>query len=381
MPQIGNNQPVQYVPKSLGTSSSQRATSQAPANNNSNPMTASMPSSGQDVYTGKYESFKSLYSNFDANVSKYSPFFGKMGSSQGSGQSDGQNINPQMSGQSGSFTPPMSNTGNTSNSSGDLPIPASAMSGNSTGNTANSSDLPIPQSALQVPASLGANNNQEPNTPASQPSNTQTLPTGQQNSPVIPKKNPPSGPVMNNIQQQLQAETQKISTPQKAVEVVAGHAMLARQERTMANDIAWGARYYANQAGDLAQKLNQNKRSMSPGQIQSQMRTIENYKIKSISLLNDAKKKAINNYNEALKATMLYNNYFTENGQYSSVISSNDRQFVESEIDKTWTTWQGGFDKGGQHAEESPNVVDNAAREIAIALDKVEKLSASTLAP
>ncbi len=378
MPQIGNNQPVQYVPKSLGASSSQRSTSQSPLTSNSNQTSASMPSSGQDVYTGKYENFKSLYSNFDTSVSKYSPFFGKIGSSQGSGQNDGQNINPQMSGQSGGFTPPMSNTGNSS-ASGDMSIPASAMSGNS-GNASNSGgDLPIPQSALQVPASLGAS--QVHNTSALQPSNTQVLPTAQQNVPVIPKKTPPSGPVMNNIQQQLQAETQKISTPQKAIEVVAGHAMLARQERTMANDIAWGARYYANQAGDLAQKLNQNKKSMSPGQIQSQMRTIENYKIKSISLLNDAKKKAINNYNEALKATMLYNNYFTENGQYSSVISSNDRQFVESEIDKTWTTWQGGFDKGGQHAEESPNVVDSAAREIAIALDKVEKLAASTLAP
>ena len=114
---------------------------------------------------------------------------------------------------------------------------------------------------------------------------------------------------------------------------------------------------------------------MSPGQIQSQVRTIETYKLKSISLLNDAKKKAINNYNEALKATMLYNNYFTEQGQYSSVLNDNDRQFVNSELDKTWSTREGGFDKNGQHADESPTVIDKAAREVAIAIDKADKLS------
>ena len=374
MTQIGSGQPVQYIPGVTNVAPTQ-STGNIPQTQQSPPTTQNTSAGssgypyGEDVFKGQFEQFKGMYSNFNTDISQYSPFYGKMGSAQ-----TNTNLSPQ--GNSPGATFPGGSTAN-----GDLPpIPQSALTpqNNTGGNIPQQStgDLPpIPQSAL-IPGTPGQNP-QIQNVPA-------TLPTPQNtNIPAsgIPKKNIPTGPVITNIQQQLQAEAQKIQTPQKAMESIAGHAMISRQERTMANDIAWGARYYANQAQDLAQKLVQNKKSMSPGQVQSQLRTIENCKIKSISLLNDAKKKAINNYNEALKATMLYNNFFTEKGQYASIMNPNDRQFVESEIDKTWSTWAGGFEKEVNgtmvHADDSASVVDKAAQEIALAIDKADKASAA----
>jgi hypothetical protein len=321
--QVGSNLPVQYTPQA-GNVPGQTNT----AVNKSSSAGSAYPY-GEDVFTGPYQIFKQVYSNFDAGISKFSPFYGKMASS------------PKSSGPTGQAATDLP------------PIPGSALT-------------PVQNAPVTQDAGL---------TPPSQlPGNQQV----QTQAAAAPKKVPPSGPALNNIQQLLQDEVQKITSPQKATEVIANHAMLSRQERTMANDIAWGARYYANKAAEMSEKLVQGKANLSPGQIQGQLRTIENYKIKSISLLNDAKKRAINNYNEALKATLLYNNYFTENGQYASILGDNDRKFVESELDKTWTTWNGGFDKEwkGQtaHADESPTVIDKAAREIAIAIDKADKL-------
>jgi hypothetical protein len=304
-----------------------------PALNKSAVNTSAAPAAypyGEDVFTGPYQIFKSVYSNFDSSISKFSPFYGKI--NQGSSN-------------------PVQDMGLNNQSSTDLP--------------------PIPASALSSPVATQSSDL----TPPSQLPGTEGAASG------VPKKTPPAGPALNNIQQLLQDEVTKISTPQKATEVIANHAMLSRQERTMANDIAWGARYYANKAAEMADKLVQGKANLSPGQVQGQLRTIENYKIKSISLLNDAKKKAINNYNEALKATLLYNNYFTESGQYASILNDNDRKFVESELDKTWATWSGGFEREWQgqpaHADEAPTVIDKAAREIAIAIDKADKLTAN----
>ncbi len=360
MTQIGISQPVTYIPGQSAIPQNIPQIQPVPQTQNT-----SGYAYGDDVFQGNFEQFKDIYSNFDSAISKYSPFFGKMGTAQTETTFNQQSHQSNLQ---------VSN-------SGMPPIPQSALNTNiqiqQIPPTSNGELPQIPQSALntqgtQIPQ---INNPQVQQVPSTLPIGNNTATSN------IPKKNIPSGPVITNIQQQLQQEVQKIQTPQKAIQSIAGHAMLSRQERTLANDVAWGAKYYANQAQDLAQKLTQNKRSMTPGQVQSQLRTIENYKIKAVSLINDAKKKAINNYNEALKATMLYNNFFTEKGQYASVMMPNDRQFVESEIDKTWDTWSGGFEKEVNgitvHADDSVNVVDKAAQEIAIAIDKADKAVAS----
>lgn len=327
---LGNQQPVQHIP-------GQTPVYQSPyAATNTGQVTENKAAEGQypygdDVFSGQYSNFKSLYNNFDPAVSKYSPFYGKINSNTAS------------------------NSGNNTAASD---IPASLLNQQNTQNNTQTTNIPA---NLNNPVQ----NNQVP----------------VQNAPVHPKKQPPSGPVSNDIQQVLQGEIQKISTPQKAIEVVASHAMISRQERTMTNDVAWGARYYANQAAEMAESLSANKANLTPGQVQSQKRNIENLKIKSISMLNEAKKRAISTYNEALKSTMLYNHFFAENGQYASVLGDSDRQFVEGEIDKTWSNWQGGFTKDWQgqqaHANEAPLIIDNASREVATAIDKADKILAT----
>lgn len=305
--QIGSNQPVQYDPtKGINTVPQNTA---ANTTSGTQPQTSGYPY-GEDVFTGKFEMFKNVYASFDTGVSKFSPFYGKMGN----------NTEP---------TQPVNN------------------------------QQVNPNSNQQIPPQ---NTNVQPSTPPA---------------PVFPKKEPPKGPVINNLQQALQQEAQTIQSPQKAIEVVAQHAMISRQDRTIANDIAWGARFYAKKAEDMASNISRNKASMPPGEVQKQMRTIEDYRIKSISMLNEAKKKAINTYNEALKATLLYNHFFTENGSFANMLSQSDRQFVESEIDKTWERWTSGFQKEwqGQNvmADAAPSIIDKSAQEIAISLDKVEK--------
>lgn len=257
------------------------------------------PYSQSDTY------LSSMYSSFDKGVSKYSPFYGKMGNTE-------------------------TNTTNT----------------NTTTETTNTT-------------------------------NTTTNPEQTTTTTVVPKMTFPSGPVAQDIQQKLQEEVQKIQSPQQAVQTIASHAMSARQDRTMANDVAWGARYYAKKALEMSEQLVQNKSSLNPTQIQSQLTQIESLKVKSIGILNDAKKKAINTYNESLKATMLYNHFFTENGQYASVLNESDRKFVVDELNKTWTRWEGGFEKEWQgqmaHADEAPLVIDKASQETAGYLQKIEQ--------
>jgi len=319
--QITGNQPAQYDP-TRGINTVPQNTPAANASQNSG-QSSGYPY-GDDVFSGKFSSFKNIYSNFDSGISRFSPFYGKMGSS------------------------------------------------------APKQEIPVnqPNPANNQP---GQNNTQPQVQSSLPPVQTQSPPPA----PVFPKKEPPKGPVINNLQQLLQQEVQAIQTPQKAVEVVAQHAMISRQERTITNDIAWGARFYAKKAEDMASSLSQNKNSMNPGEVQKQLRTIEDYRIKSISMLNEAKKKAINTYNEALKANLIYNHFFTENGSYANVINQNDRQFVESEIDKTWERWTSGFAKNWQgqnvKADAAPSIVDKAAQEIAVSLDKVEKSLAVVL--
>ena len=102
----------------------------------------------------------------------------------------------------------------------------------------------------------------------------------------------------------------------------------------------------------------------------------KNTKVKSISLLNEGKKRAINTYNEALKATMLYNHFFTENGQFTSVLNDNDRKFVDDELNKTWSQWEGGFQKEWQgsvvKADEAPLVIDKSAQEISTYINNID---------
>lgn len=329
---VSGNRPVQYVAGQTPISQSNTPV-QTQQNNVSGEYKYPY---GEDVFQGQYQSFKQMYTNFDTDISKFSPFYGR------ADQTSSQQVVSPSSGNNNS-----------------VGIPPSLQGSN-------------PQPVIniaQVPTTLG-NQSSVPQTQVVQPQK-----------PAVPAKNIPSGPVITNIQEQLQNEASKINSPQKAVEVIAGHAMLSRQERSMVSNIAWGARYYSKQALSMTENLAKNKANMSPTQIQAQVRNIESLKIKSVSLLNDAKKKAINTYNEALKSTLLYNNYFTGNGQFSSMLSANDRQFVESEIDKTWKNWQGGFDKemNGQmvHANEAPELIDKSAREVALDLDKTEKLLAT----
>lgn len=329
---VTNTQGVQYTSATTGVA--QNTPTNAPQASNTSEYKYPY---GDDVFTGQFQTFKKLYVNFEPKTSQFSPFYGR--TQEPSTQSQ---VQTQGAGQT----------------QGNSGIPASLLNG-------------VSPTVASVPATLPTGNNQQ-------------VQTQQQSAPPVstaPKKNPLAGPVMTNIQDVLRQEAQQITTPQKAMEVIASHAMLSRQERTMTNDVAWGARFYAKQASEQTDKLMKNKANMSPAQVQSQARNIESLKIKSVSLLNDAKKKAISTYNEALKATLLYNNFFTEKGAFATAMSPTDRQFVESELDKTWKNWQGGFEKewNGQmaHADEAPAIVDSAAREVAIEIDKVDKMLAT----
>ncbi|GIW22664.1 MAG: hypothetical protein KatS3mg068_1671 [Candidatus Sericytochromatia bacterium] len=312
--QVGNYQNTNYIVPVQSNVSNQQYS------NISDPL-ASYPY-GQDVFSGQYASFKTMYSNFDTSVSRFSPFYGKMGNQNNSSFNNiPSNNNNQVITQT-----------NTNN------IPANTMSNNPVINTQNT-----------IPA-------------------------------VIPKKITPKGPALTNIQELLQNEVKQISTPQKAIETIAQHAMISRQERTMANNISWGARFYAKKALELAQELERNRVNMNQSQINSLIMNIENLKIKSISLLNEAKKRAINTYNEALKATLLYNHFFTENGQYTTILNDNDRKFVEDELDKTWKHWEGGFQKEWQgsivKADEAPLVIDKSAQEIYNYINSIDNILA-----
>jgi len=287
--------------------------------NNVNDPLASYPY-GQDVFSGQYSGFRTMYSNFDTSVSRFSPFHGKMGT-----QTTSNNI-------------PV----NTNNNN--IPV---------NNNSNSNSNIPV------------NNNNNVINTQT-------TIPI------TISKKATPKGPALNNIQELLQNEVKQINTPQKAVETIAQHAMISRQERAMANNISWGARFYAKKALEMAQELERNRPNMTQSQINSQIMNIENLKVKSISLLNEGKKRAINTYNEALKATLLYNHFFTENGQYTTILNDNDRKFVEEELDKTWKHWEGGFQKEWQgtiaKADEAPLVIDKSAQEISNYINNIDNI-------
>lgn len=274
---------------------------------------------GQDVFAGQYSGFKNMYSNFDTQVSKFSPFYGKMNT-------------PTNNIPSNNNTPVDNNT-----------------------NTVTTNNTTIPTTINQT----------NTNTPVV-------------NAPAVSKKTTPKGPVISNLQDLLQNEVRQITTPQKAVETIAQHAMVSRQERAMANNISWGARFYAKKALEIAQDLEKNKANMNPSQINSQIMNIENLKVKSIGLLNEGKKRAINTYNEALKATMLYNHFFTESGQFTSVLNDNDRKFVEEELDKTWKQWEGGFQKEFQgsvvKADEAPLVIDKSSQEVSNYINNIDSI-------
>jgi hypothetical protein len=311
--QVGNYQNTNYTVPVQSNIPNQQVSS-------SDNLLASYPYS-QDIFTGQYSIFKTIYSNFDSQISRFSPFYGKVN-------------NQQV--QQNNFNPSNTNNNITNN------------------NNANN-----------IPTTLNTNTSDN-------------IPTTNLNKPIISRKSTPKGPVINNIQELLQNEVRQISTPQKAIETIAHHAMISRQERTMTNNISWGARFYAKKALEMAQELERNKANMSPSQINSQIMNIENLKVKSISLLNEAKKRAINTYNEALKSTLLYNHFFTENGQFTSVLSDNDRKFVEEEIDKTWKQWEGGFQKEWKgsivKADEAPLIIDKSAQEISNYINSIDSI-------
>ncbi|MFN8671106.1 MAG: hypothetical protein U0457_03370 [Candidatus Sericytochromatia bacterium] len=304
-----------------------------------------------DVFTGQFQSFKDMYKGLDTGISKFSPFYGKMQMQQPEAQGNLGQANPNVN-----FVDGGNNQMPQNNQGGFVPPPANP-------NGYNNQQVPQNNQGGFVPPPSNPNGNSTlPPLGNNQQGN--NIPTGK----TFPQKQIPSGPVVNTLQQQLQQEAQGLQTPQKAIESVASHAMLSRQERTIANDVAWGAKFYAQKANDLANQILKNKGSMNPQQIQAKATEVESLKLKSISLLNEAKKHAINTYTEATKATLIYNNYFAGNGQFATLLNDSDRQFVESEIDKTWSNWTGGFDRdfNGQkvHADEAPTVIDKAAGDV-----------------
>jgi len=257
------------------------------------------------IDTIQYQNLSAVYSSFDTGISKYSPFYGKMGNTE---TTESNNTKPATV----------------------------AEADNATANTQTATTAPVSQ-----------------------------------------KIEAPSGPVLQDIQEKLQEEVGKIQSPQQAIQTIASHAMLARQDRTITNNVSWGARYYAKKALEMTEQLGKNKENLNPSQIQSQLTQIETLKVKSIGILNDAKKKAISTYNEALKATLLYNHFFTDNGQYASSINDNDRKFVVDELNKTWTRWTGGFEREWQgqmaHADEAPIIIDKASQEANDYLQKIDQ--------
>src|SRR5687768_13841573 len=119
--QVGSNLPVQNTTP-LGGNTTVPNTGAA---TNQSAVPGAYPY-GEDVFTGPYQIFKSVYSNFDNSVSKFSPFYGKMNSAT-------ETKSPDM---------------NTPSTSGGLPpIPSTVLTNPVLPNT-QSSDLPAPS---QIP--------------------------------------------------------------------------------------------------------------------------------------------------------------------------------------------------------------------------------------
>lgn len=218
-----------------------------------------------------------------------------------------------------------------------------------------------------------------------QPSAPGPGPTGKPTEPAKPgpivftfPKDIPEGPAMDNIQNLVLQEVQPVQQPQQALQLIAVHADAARQARETSNRFVWGARYYAVQAAETAEQTLAQWKSMNPDQKRVFMGKIQEYRDQAISMLNESKKHAISTYNEALKANLIYNHFFTSTGPMFNVLDTQTRQVVKAEIDDAWSRWNGTFEKPWQgqqvQAKGIMPIVDQASQEIAEHLHRLNSV-------
>ena len=182
-------------------------------------------------------------------------------------------------------------------------------------------------------------------------------------------KDIPEGPAMANIQEIVLQEVQPVTQPQQGLQLIAGHSELARQSREASNRFTWGASYYAVQAAETAEQTLSQWKQMSPEQRQVFMTKVQEYRDQSISMLNEAKKHAINTYNEALKANLIYNHFFTSTGPMINALDDQTRSAAKVELDDAWSRWNGTFQKDWQgkptQAQGIMMIVDQTSAQVA----------------
>ncbi|PIQ25179.1 hypothetical protein COW36_23000 [bacterium (Candidatus Blackallbacteria) CG17_big_fil_post_rev_8_21_14_2_50_48_46] len=191
-------------------------------------------------------------------------------------------------------------------------------------------------------------------------------------------KDIPEGPAMANIEQLMQQEAQQVQSPQQAVQLIAAHSDASKQARETSNRITWGARYYATQAAEAAEQIHSQWKQLDPQQKQVLMARVTEYRDQAVGLLNEAKKHGITTYNEALKANLLYNQFFTTQGPFIETISPEDRQQIKAELDDAWSRWNGSFQKEWQgqmvQAKGIMTIIDETSAEVASHLHRMNSV-------
>lgn len=183
---------------------------------------------------------------------------------------------------------------------------------------------------------------------------------------------------MANIEQLMQQEAQQVQSPQQAVQLIAAHSDAAKQSRETANRFTWGARYYATQAAEAAEQIHAQWSKLDLQQKQVLMARLTEHRDQAVSLLNEAKKYAITTYNEALKANLLYNQFFTTQGPFIDTIDDNARQQIKAELDDAWSRWNGTFQKEWQgqqvQAKGIMTIIDETSAEVANHLHRMNSV-------
>ncbi len=191
-------------------------------------------------------------------------------------------------------------------------------------------------------------------------------------------KDIPDGPAIANIQELVLQEVQPVQQPQQALQLIAAHADAAHNSRETANRFTWGARYYAVQAAETAEQTLAQWKQMDPGQRQVFMSKIQEYRDQSISMLNEAKKHAISTYNEALKANLVYNHFFTSTGTMIHALDDQSLQTIKGGLDEAWTRWNGSFQKEWQgqqvQAKGIMPIIDQTSAEVAEHLHRLNSV-------
>ena len=195
-------------------------------------------------------------------------------------------------------------------------------------------------------------------------------PANQGNTPIIFTfpKDIPQGPAQANIEQIVQQEIQTVQAPEQALQLIDAHAQSAVAARETANRFTWGARYYAVQAAELAEQTLAQWPQMDQGQRQVFMSKIQEYRDQAVSMLNTSRQHAIGTYNEALKANLIYNHFFTTTGGMIESLNDQNRDVVKHALDQAWARWDGTFQKEWQgqvvEAKGIVHIVDETTTEV-----------------